>query len=78
MALWLNLKRNKHFAEIYYKGQKICTIKVDEQNRGSTSIISLDGTKDVQFRVVKENVGNVTSENDSEIENKWNREIYNR
>lgn len=75
MALWLNLKRNKHHAEIYYKGEKICTIKVDEQNRGSTSIVSLDGTKDVQFRVVKDNA---THENYSDNENKWNREIYNR
>lgn len=55
MALWLNLKRDKHYAVVYYKGEKILEIKVDEQNRGNVAFINLDAGPDVVFKVVKEN-----------------------
>lgn len=55
MGLWLNLKRDKHYAVVYYKGEKILEIKVDEQNRGNVAFINLDAGPDVVFKVVKEN-----------------------
>lgn len=53
MALWLNLKRDKHYAVVYYKGEKILEIKVDEQNRGNVAFINLDAGPDVIFKVEK-------------------------
>jgi hypothetical protein len=55
MALWLNIKRDKHYASVYYKGVHILDIKVDEQNRGNVAFINLDAGSDVVFKVVKEN-----------------------
>lgn len=53
MALWLNLKRDKHYAVVYYKGEKILEIKVDEQNRGNVAFINLDAGSDVIFKIEK-------------------------
>ena len=53
MALWLNLKRDKHYEVVYYKGEKILEIKGDEQNRGNVAFINLDAGPDVIFKVEK-------------------------
>lgn len=72
--LWVSLKRDKVYADIYYRGEKILTIKVDEQNRGNVAIISLDAGQDVRFKIVKDN-------NTSPLlidESKFNSEEFNK
>lgn len=70
--LWVSLKRNRVYADIYYKGEKILTLKVDENNRGTTSVISLEAEKDIRYKIVK-------SEEDPQIdENYFNKEEFNR
>lgn len=72
MSLWLNLKRNKTYADIYKDGKYICTIRVDEQNRGSTSIVALDADKSVSFKIMKE------KQDDFVDESFFNKEIFNK
>jgi hypothetical protein len=72
--LWVSLKRDKVYADIYYRGEKILTIKVDEQNRGNVAIVSLDAGQDVRFKIVKDN-------NTSPLlidESKFNSEEFNK
>ncbi len=66
MSLWLNIKRDKHYASVYYKGEHILDIRVDEQNRGNVAFINLDAGADVLFKVVKEK----TTEIDDDFGNK--------
>jgi hypothetical protein len=73
--LYVSLKRGKVYADIFYKGVKIMTLKVDEMNRGNVAIIALEAESDVRFSLVKTNS---SIENDSEEENKFNKEIYNK
>jgi mevalonate pyrophosphate decarboxylase len=70
MGLWLNLKRDKHYAVVYYKGEKILEIKVDEQNRGNVAFINLDAGPDVVFKVEREK--------SSDDESFGNQERFNR
>jgi hypothetical protein len=67
MGLWINLKRNKIHADIYKNGEFICSIKVDEQNKGKDSVILFEADNDISFKIVK----------DSE-ENSFNKESYNK
>jgi hypothetical protein len=70
MGLWLNLKRDKHYASVYYNGVHILDIKVDEQNRGNIAFINLDASKEVTFKVVKEKIVH--------DDNYGNKEEFNR
>jgi len=56
MGLWVSLKRDRIYAEIYYKGEKIMTLKVNDHNRGNNSVIDLGDNKDVQFKLIKQTV----------------------
>ena len=72
--LWVSLKRDKVFADIYFKGEKIMTISVNDQNRGNVAIVSLDAGQDVKFKIVKES-------NPSPLlidESKYNSEEFNK
>lgn len=72
--LWVSLKRDKVFADIYFKGEKIMTIRVDEQNRGNVAIVSLDAGQDVRFIIVKENTPSPLLIDES----KFNSEEFNK
>jgi len=72
MGLWLNIKRDKHFASVYYKGKHILDIRVDDQNRGNVSFINLDASPDVTFKVIKED------KPDDDNENYGNQEQFNK
>lgn len=54
MGLFINLKRNKIWADIYHKGEKIMTIRVSDHNRGVSSVIDLDAGKDVVYKIIKD------------------------
>lgn len=72
--LWVSLKRDKVYADIYHKGEKILTISVNDQNRGNVAIVSLDAGQDVRFKIVKDN-------NTSQLlidESKFNSEEFNK
>ena len=73
--LWISLKRDRIYADIFYNGQKICTIKVNETNRSNNAVIDLVADKDVTFKIVKPTT---TTENETENENRYNKELYNR
>lgn len=69
--LWIALKKNKVWADLYYKGNHIATIKVNEKNRGNLSVLSIDNDDDLFFKIVK----------DSPLvddESYYNKEIYNK
>ena len=68
--LWVNLKRDRIWADIYYKGEKILSLKVSDNNRGNSCVIDLDAPKDVEFRIIKE-----IAENSDEM---YNKESFNR
>lgn len=70
--LWLNIKRGKSYIDIYHKGEKICTIKVSEQNRGNSAILLLDSGNDTRFKVEKEAIIN------NDDESRFNSEEYNK
>lgn len=70
--LWLALKRDKIWAEIYYLGEHIATIRVSEQNRGNMSILSLENKPELTFKIVKSKDEEVVDES------AFNREHFNR
>lgn len=72
--LWVSLKRDKINAEIFYKGEKIMTIRVDDQNRGNVAIVSLDAGQDVRFKIVKDNDASPLLIDES----KFNSEEFNK
>ena len=74
MSLWISLKRDRVYADVYYKGEKILTLKVNDQNRGVSAIINLEASEDIKFKIVKD------SERTKEIadESVFNKEEYNR
>lgn len=72
--LWVSLKRDKVFADIYYRGEKIMTISVNDQNRGNVAIVSLDAGHDVRFKIVKEDNASLALIDES----KFNSEEYNK
>lgn len=76
MALWVSLKRGGTWVDVYYKGEKICTIKVSEQNRSTRSVIDLDGLPDTNFKVVK----SLTNEIKPELidDSYFNKEVFNK
>lgn len=69
-GLWLSIKRGKSYIDVYHKGEKICTIKVSDQNRGNQSILSLESSLDTRFKMEKE------TQIESEEEN-FNKEKFN-
>lgn len=69
--LWVGLKRNKIYVDIYYKGEKIGTVKVSENNPAIKSVIDFDGTEDTYFKIVK-------IQDISKDESVWNKEEFNR
>ena len=72
--LWISLKRDKVFADIFYKGEKIMTISVNDQNRGNVAIVSLDAGQDVRFKIVKvDDVSPLLID-----ESKYNSEEFNK
>lgn len=72
MSLFLNLRKNKVEVDLYYKGKKIASIRVNDRNVGSRAILSLDCDKDLKFQLIKDN-------KDQEIidESIYNKECYN-
>lgn len=72
--LWVSLKRDKIFADIYYRGEKIITISVNDQNRGNVAIVSLDAGQDVRFKIVKESNPSLLLIDES----KFNSEEFNK
>ena len=77
MSFWCNIKRGKCWVDIYYKGQKIATVKVDEKNVGNRACISLGSDPDVKFKVQKLYKEDDTT-NNIEDESKFNKEEFNR
>lgn len=71
MSLFLNLKKNKVEADLYYKGKKIATIKVNERNIGSRATLSLDCDQELRFKIVK------VDEKQEIDETIYNSELYN-
>lgn len=71
VGIFLNLKRNKIEADLYYNGKKIATLKVNDRNPGNRATLSLDCEKDLRFKIVK------LEENLERDENKFNSELYN-
>lgn len=69
--LWVALKRNRVYADIYYKGEKICTLKVNEANRTMNSVVTICG--DVSFKIVKDNQSQQIVDDDF-----FNKESYNK
>lgn len=69
-GLWLNIKRNKTYARVFFKGVHLLDIRVDEQNRGNVSFINLDANHDVTFKLVKEE--------GTEREDDYNQERFNK
>ena len=55
MGLWLSLKKDKVFINLYYKEEKIASIKVSDLNQYNKVMLDLDTTKDVVFKVAKIN-----------------------
>jgi hypothetical protein len=76
MSFWCNIKRGRCWVDIYYKGEKIASVKVDEKNVGNRSCISLDAHPDAKLKIVKTHKEDDT--NSSEDESKFNKEEYNR
>ena len=72
--LWVSLKRDKVFADIYYRGEKIMTISINDQNRGNVAIVSLDAGQDVKFKIVKDNTPSPLLIDES----KFNSEEFNK
>lgn len=72
--LWVSLKRDKIFADIYYKGEKIMTISVNDQNRGNVAIVSLDAGQDVRFKIVRDDNTSLPLVDES----KFNSEEFNK
>ena len=70
--LWVNLKRNKVYADIYLDGVKIVTISVNELNKGNTASITLESESDIRYKIVK------TQELIESDEDRFNREEFNR
>ena len=52
-GLWISLKRDKVWAELYYKGELVATLKVSDQNRGNMSTINLDADNNTTFKIIK-------------------------
>ena len=73
MSLWINLKRNKYYADIYIDGVKRLSIKVNENNRGNTTLLDFDSDKSVTFKIVKE-----VPIPDEPNESNFNREEFNK
>lgn len=71
--LWLSLKRDRIYADIYYKGQKICTIKVSESNKGNHCVVDLETEDDVGFKIIKK-----PGEIQIPDESVFNKEEYNK
>ena len=71
--IWISLKRDKIYADIFHKGIKICTIRVNEANRSNTSIISLEADSEVTYKIVKQLKGF-----DIVDEDIYNKECYNK
>lgn len=71
-SFFTNLKRNKAYLEVYYKGELLTTIKVSEQNRSVSSAIILD-TKNsaVNYKIVKSKSGELSDDY-------FNKEQFNR
>lgn len=75
MSLWVNLKRNKTWVDVYYKGEKICSVKVDEKNVGVRSCIALDAHPDASVKIVKTYQDDEATEKDESF---YNKENFNR
>jgi hypothetical protein len=70
MALFLNLKKNKVDADLYYKGVRIATIKVNENNKTVSALLSLECDKDFRFKIIKHDI--------EQDESFYNKEVFNR
>lgn len=70
--LWLSLKKDKVTAEIYYNGQLVTTISVNDMNMTKKAIINIDMTPGSSFKILK------TLNNDEIDEKNYNDEIYNK
>lgn len=73
MSLWVNMRRDKIHVDIFYKGEKIATVRVDDKNVGARACIAFDSDPDiVKFKVVRK-------EKPEEIdEGFFNKEEFNR
>jgi hypothetical protein len=71
--LWVSLKRDRVYADIFYMGKKIATISVNEGNRSNTSVVDIESDSEVSIKIVKKEVQEVVIDEDS-----FNKEEYNR
>ena len=71
--LWVSLKRDKILADVYYKGEKILTLNISEQNRGNTAIILMQDCKDIKFKIINNNKSQYIE--DGSI---FNKECFNK
>lgn len=73
MALWVNMKRDKVWVDIFYKGEKIASVRVDDKNVGARACMAFDADPNVtRFKVVRKEVP------EEKDEGFFNREEFNR
>jgi hypothetical protein len=71
--LWISLKRDKVYAEVYYKGEMICIVKVNDSNRSVNAVISLYANSDTVFKIIRDDkIEQVVDDNF------FNKESFNR
>lgn len=73
MSLWVNMRRDKIWVDIFYKGEKIASVRVDDKNVGNRACIAFDSDPSVtKFKVIRK-------EKPEEIdEGQYNREEFNK
>jgi hypothetical protein len=70
--LWLSLKKDKIQAEIYYNGQLITTISVNEMNTTKKAVVNIDMVPGATFKILK------IVDEDEKDDNFYNKDIYNK
>jgi len=71
-GLWLSLKRNRIWAELYHHDEMVAIISVNEQSKNYLALLSLEMVEGMSFKIVKKNNTEIDNENF------FNKEEFNK